>query len=93
MLAFPATQLHAKTAVITIDKLAYGPSPSGLHVGDSVQWVNKDIFKHSATATNGAFDLDLAAGAKGSIVLKKAGTISYFCRYHPGMKGVLHVAK
>lgn len=93
VLAIPPAPALARTAVIVIDKLAYGPAPAGLHVGDSIQWINRDIFKHSVTATNGTFDLDLAVGAKGSVVLKKVGMVSYFCRYHPQMKGTLSVAK
>lgn len=79
--------------MIVVDKLAYGPAPAALHVGDSVQWINRDIFKHSVTATSGTFDLDLAVGAKASVVLKKVDMVLYFCRYHPGMKGTLSVAK
>lgn len=81
----------AKTAVIVIDKLAYGQAPAGLRVGDNVQWINRDMFRHSVTATNGVFDLDLAPGSKGSVTLRRAGKIDYFCRYHPGMKAVLSV--
>ena len=76
---------------IVIDQLAFGPAPADLHVGDTVRWVNKDLFQHSATARAGGFDLDLPAGATGSTVLKQGGTIPYICRYHPGMKGQLSV--
>jgi plastocyanin len=80
-----------RSYVVTIDKLKFGPFPSGLHKGDKILWVNRDILRHTATATNHSFDVDLQPGAKSLTVLKSAGLISVFCRYHPGMRGVLSV--
>ena len=77
---------------IGIDKLAFGPAPGGLHVNDVVEWTNSDILRHTATATDGSFDIDLPAGATGRTILKRAGDIPYVCRFHPGMKGRLDVA-
>ena len=82
-----------KVHTVIIDKLKFGPVPSGLHVGDTIRWVNKDLFRHTATAKDGSFNVDLAAGAQGTMRLTKAGTIAFFCRYHPGMTGQLTVAK
>ena len=79
--------------VIVIDKLAIGPAPGGLHVGDTVEWDNHDIFEHSVTARDGSFDLDLKPGAKATFVLKKPGSIAYYCKYHPNMQSRLDVAK
>lgn len=73
-----------KVAIIVIDKLAFGPSPTGLHAGDTLEWVNHDIFRHSATGKG--FDLNLKPGAQGRLVLKGVGIVPYYCRYHPGMK-------
>ena len=80
-------------ATIVIDKMAYGPAPAGLHVGDTVRWVNHDMFLHSVTASDHSFDLQLKPGASGQIVLSHPGTISYNCKYHPAMKGRLVVQK
>ena len=77
---------------IGIDKLAFGPAPGGMHVNDIVEWTNSDILRHTATATDGSFDIDLPAGATGRTILKRAGGVTYVCRYHPGMKGRLEVA-
>lgn len=82
-----------KIHVVVIDKLKFGPVPAGLHVGDSIRWVNKDLFRHTATARDGSFNVDLVAGASGVTKLTKAGTVAFFCRYHPGMTGQLAVAK
>lgn len=84
-----AAASHSYTVVI--DKLKFGPVPAELHKGDSIVWVNRDILRHSATAANHSFDVDLPPGAKGTIVLKSSGDIAFLCRYHPGMRGMLHV--
>ena len=75
------------------DKMKYGALPSGLKAGDTIVWDNRDMFRHTATAKDGSFNVDLVAGAKGKTVLRKAGAIAFTCKYHPGMRGVLQVAK
>ena len=76
---------------IVIEKLKFRPLPAQLHKGDTIVWVNHDILRHSATASDHSFDVDLPAGATGKTVLNKAGTIPFACRYHPGMRGALQV--
>lgn len=82
-----------KTHTIVIDKMKFGPIPAGVRVGDTILWVNRDLFKHTATAHDGSFNVDLVRGASGRTVLRKAGTIPFYCIYHPGMKASLIVAK
>src|SRR3974390_1313832 len=81
-----------KLFVIEIDKLAFGSAPTGLRVNDIVEWRNADIFRHTATARDESFDVDLPPEGRGQVVLKRAGQVEYFCRFHPGMKGRLEVA-
>ena len=83
----------SKTWTITIAQMAYGPAPAGMHVGDTIVWANKDIFLHSATATDHSFDVTIPVHGSGQLKLTKAGTFAYTCKYHPGMKGQLVVAK
>lgn len=86
----PATAApHIYTVVI--DKLKFGQLPAGLHKGDTIVWVNKDFLRHTATAADHSFDVDLMPGKSGKAVLTKAGTIPFSCRYHPNMRGVLQV--
>lgn len=93
--AFAAASTDAKptvrTAVVMVDKLAFGAVPKSLRVGDTIVWANRDLFRHSATA-KGRFDVDLPAGARRAMRLTTAGTIAFTCKYHPGMKGVLKVS-
>lgn len=83
----PAKTVH----VIVLDKMVFGPMPTGVRAGDIIEWVNRDIFEHSATARDGSFDVDLKPGATVRTTAK-AGSFAFFCKFHPGMTGVL-VAK
>jgi plastocyanin len=82
-----------KVYTVTVRDMAFGPMPTGLRVGDVVEWVNNDIFVHSATARDKSFDVELKPKARVRMILKKPGTVAFYCRYHPGMTGKLVVAK
>jgi plastocyanin len=82
-----------RTHVVAMDKMKFGAAPADLKAGDTIMWENHDIFRHTATAKDGSFNVDLPAGANGKIVLRKAGIFDFSCKYHPGMRGVLKVAK
>lgn len=82
-----------RTYVVVIDKLKFGPVPAHLRPGDSIIWFNHDMFRHTATATNKSFDVDLAPSARVKTVLRSTGAIPVVCKYHPGMRTVLNVAK
>ena len=89
--ALPAAG-RPRTHTIVMEKMRFGPSPAGLRVGDTVVWVNRDLFRHTATAADRSFDVDLAPGASGRTLLRAAGRLAYVCRFHPGMTGQLTVA-
>ena len=93
LLPTPPAMAAPRTHVVVIDKMKFGAMPAGVRAGDKITWVNKDMFKHTATAKGGGFDVDLPPGARATVVVRKAGAISVICRYHPGMKAVLKVAK
>jgi plastocyanin len=82
-----------KTYTVTLADMKFGPTPPTIHVGDTIEWVNNDIFLHSATATDKAFDVELKPKAHLWTTFHKAGTYPFTCRYHPGMKGTLVVKK
>ena len=86
--AAPATAAPAVHTVV-IDKMKFGPVPAGLRAGDVILWVNRDMFRHSATARDGAFNVDLPPGTSGRTTVTRKGAIPFFCKYHPGMKGVI----
>lgn len=81
----------AATVQISMDNLEISPTGVSAKVGDTIEWVNKDAFAHTATARNGDWDVMLPPKKSGSLVLKKAGTFDYYCRFHPNMKATLTV--
>src|SRR3954451_17583486 len=83
---------HAATIQITMENLVVSPLEATAKVGDTLELINKDILAHTATARNGDFDVTMPPKKTVTYVLKKAGTIDYYCRFHPNMKAVLNVA-
>jgi plastocyanin len=88
--AVPASAAAA-THVVVIDQMKYSPVPP-LSVGDTITFVNKGMFRHTVTAPNNSFNLDLMPGARGSVRINSAGRAVFYCKYHPGMRGIM-VAK
>jgi plastocyanin len=91
LLAPMVVPAHAATIEIAMENLEIAPREASAKVGDTISWVNKDVFAHTATAKNGDFDVNLPAKKTGSFVLKKAGTVDYYCRFHPNMKATLKI--
>jgi plastocyanin len=85
--ALPAPAAAA-THVVVIDQMKYSPLPP-LKVGDTVTFVNKDMFRHTVTASNNSFNLDLVPGTQGSLHINSAGHAAFYCKYHPGMRGTM----
>jgi plastocyanin len=87
--AIPA---HAATIQITMENLVIAPAEASAKVGDTIEWINKDILAHTATARNGDWDVTMPPKKTVTLILKKAGTIDYYCRFHPNMKATLTIA-
>jgi plastocyanin len=87
-LAIPA---HAATIQIVMENLVISPAEVTAKVGDTLELVNKDVFVHTATARNGDFDVTMPPNKTVTYVLKKAGSVDYYCRFHPNMKATLKI--
>ena len=83
---------HAETVRIAIAGPAFQPAETSAKVGDTVEWTNNDILSHTATASNGDWTVTMPAKTMGRVVLKKAGTVEYYCTFHPNMKGRIIVS-
>jgi plastocyanin len=92
-LAPAAADAAPRVHTIVMEKMKFGPMPAGIRAGDTILWVNRDIVRHTATARNGSFNVDLPARTSGRTLVRKAGTIEVFCKYHPGMKARLAVGR
>jgi plastocyanin len=87
----PLATAAAEYTVI-LDKLKFGPVPAEVHVGDVIVWQNNDILRHTATADDDSFDVDLPAKSEAKMTVEKAGSFDFYCRFHPGMTGTLVVS-
>ena len=93
LLGVMAVPAQAATIQITMENLVIAPAEVSAKVGDTIEWINKDVFAHTATARNGDFDVTMPPKKTVTSVLKKAGSIEYYCRYHPNMKATLTIAQ
>src|ERR1700716_737728 len=84
--------VRATTIQITMENLVFSPAEASAEVGDTIEWINKDILAHTATARNGDWDVTMPPKKTVTSVVKKAGTVDYYCRFHPNMKATLVVA-
>ncbi len=87
-----AVPAQAATIQIVMDNLVVSPAVATAKVGDTIEWINKDVFAHTATARNGDFDVAMPPKKTVILVLKKAGTVEIYCRFHPHMKATLTIA-
>ena len=85
----PASATHT----ITIEAVSFTPDSLTLNVGDTVVWINKDPFPHTATSGTAGFDSKEIRADAGSwtYTATKPGDFGYVCTLHPTMRGVLHV--
>lgn len=93
LLLAASAEAAPRTHLVVMEKMKFVSVPGSVRRGDVIRWENRDMFRHTATAKNGAFNVDLAPGAKGKTVVRKAGAIAFVCKYHPGMRGVLNVTQ
>jgi len=77
---------------VIMEGTRFEPEILAVRPGDTVVWINRDPFPHTATARSGAFD-SKSIGPERSWKFrpKKSGVFPYFCTFHPAMKGTLRV--
>ena len=86
-------QQKQATRTVVIQNLSFKPAHITVKRGTRVTWINRDMTKHTATASNGAFDSGiLRPGQSYSHTFKTAGrTNNYHCEIHPFMRGSVTV--
>jgi len=87
-------QLVSKVHHIDIDNFSFEPQMLAISVGETVTWHNHDLAPHTTTAEDGTCDSDvLAYDASFNLTFHQAGQHSYFCAFHPHMKGMVVVTE
>jgi plastocyanin len=82
----------AATYTIVMQGVAFVPETVTVKQGDTVVWINKDPFPHTATAHDRSFDSrEMEPDKTWKYVARKKGKIPYVCTLHPTMKGTLVV--
>jgi plastocyanin len=83
------TDAAAESVAVEIKNFAFNPAEITVPAGGSVTWTNGDTVPHTATGLDrealqsGA----IAPGESFTQTFDTAGTVEYFCEFHPNMKG------
>jgi plastocyanin len=81
------------THTVVIEGLRFDPETLDVKAADTIVWVNKDPFPHTATSTAGGFDShEIAAGKSWKFTPKETGVFAYVCALHPTMKATIRVS-
>ena len=91
LMTLPIDPASAAEYRIAIAKMKFGAVPAVLHVGDVIVWLNDDMFRHTATARDKTFDVDLPPKSEKRMTIEKAGALDFYCRFHPAMTGRLDI--
>jgi plastocyanin len=77
---------------VVIKKFKFIPDRINVRVGDTIEWINQDIVPHTATADTGDWDTEkLKKGESNSVEVAAEMTGTYFCKFHPKMKGEITI--
>jgi len=91
MLAAASASARAETIQVMVDKLVFTPAEVSAKVGDTIEWINRDILTHTATV-KGGMEVMIPVKKTVRLTLQKAEAIDYYCRFHPNMKGRITVS-
>lgn len=88
----PPAQVLSSGNEVVIQSFAFGPNMLEAKVGTTVTWNNQDGAPHIVEADDLSFISDrLETGDNFSFTFNTAGTFSYHCGIHAGMKGIISV--
>lgn len=83
---------YAASHTVIIEGMEFVPQKLSVNAGDSVTWINKDFFPHTATALDKSFNSrNIPADKSWTLTAKEKGKFNYKCLLHPPMKGELRV--
>ena len=75
-----------------ISNYSYHPATITVKVGTMVIFINRDQTAHTATSGKPGFDTGtVKPGHSATIDLTKPGTYTYYCQFHPFMRGTIVV--
>ena len=87
-----AAHAGPRTVRVEIRSFRFDPEHLTVRVGDTVQWLNRDLAPHTATEVDGDRDTGrIDRGGTGRITFEGAGDFDYHCAFHPHMRGRITV--
>lgn len=82
----------ATETTVSIKEMSFNPHTIIIATGTTVTWVNDDNTNHSLTSKDGWFNSEtMEPGDSFDFEFDKPGTISYNCKVHPEMEGIVVV--
>lgn len=76
------------TRLVVIHDMAFDPDTLEANPGDTVVWLNRDLFPHTVTAADSSWGSPpLAEGERWTRIVVAGGVPDYGCRFHPTMTG------
>ncbi len=89
-----ATDTAPREHVVEIRNLEFTPKELSVAPGDTITWINYDFIPHTVTADDESWDSGLIkTEGKWQTVVTENMYETYFCRYHPNMKGKLKITQ
>jgi plastocyanin len=77
---------------VAIKSFKFEPAQLQVQIGDTIRWTNHDVAPHTATADEFGWDTEeIAKGASGEIAVTEDMETTYFCAFHPHMKGSIEI--
>jgi plastocyanin len=77
---------------VVIRQFQYQPEVLEVTVGDTVEWLNRDLVPHTVTERSGRWDSEsIPPDGSWRTVLRTTGRERYGCRFHPNMQARLEV--
>ena len=78
---------------VEIRKFKFEPAELSVKVGDRIRWINRDLAPHTATAVSKNWDTGrIRKDGHAEITVTAGMDGSYFCVFHPHMKGRLLIS-
>ena len=88
----PETATAPAIHAIAIQDFAFDAQLVNINKGDSVVWTNNDSAPHTVTGNNGGPDSPtINKNGTYRFTFNASGTFSYYCAFHPSMKGIIVV--
>ncbi|MFT5798676.1 MAG: plastocyanin [Candidatus Azotimanducaceae bacterium] len=89
------TSLRAAEPVVhdvAIKSFTFEPARLQVQAGDTIRWTNHDVAPHTATADEFSWDTEeIVNGEIGEVAVTEDMETSYFCAFHPHMKGSIEI--